>query len=64
MDVQLTNLHQQLDSNESIWTRTSETCLQHLVESVTWRMKAVLKVEGVQAGTINVNLTRVVDELR
>ncbi len=34
MDVQLTNLQQLRDAIMSIWTRISEECFQHLVESM------------------------------
>ncbi len=46
MDVQPTNLQQLCDAIMSIWTKISEECLQHLVESMTRRIKAVLKAEG------------------
>ncbi len=46
MDVQLINLQQLCDAIMSIWTKISEGCFQHLVESMTWRIKAVLKAEG------------------
>ncbi len=45
MDVQTTNL-QELSDDMSLWTKTSEECFQHLVESMTWRIKAVLKEKG------------------
>ncbi len=43
MDVQPTNLQQQ---QLSIWTKISEECFQHLVESMPWRIKALLKAKG------------------
>ncbi len=43
MDVQPTNLHQLRDAISSIWTKISEECFQHLVESMPRRIKAVLK---------------------
>ncbi len=43
MDVQPTNLQQLHDAIISIWTKISEECFQHLVESMQWRIKAVLK---------------------
>ncbi len=46
MDVQLTNLQQLCDAIMSIWTKISEECFQHLVESMAWRIKAVLKKKG------------------
>ncbi len=46
MDVQLTNLQQLRDAFISIWTKISEECFQHLVESMPWRIKAVLKAKG------------------
>ncbi len=35
MDVQPTNLQQLCDAIMSIWTKISEECFKHLVESVT-----------------------------
>ncbi len=46
MDVQPTNLQQLRDDIMSIWTKISEECFQHLVESMPRRIKAVLKVKG------------------
>ncbi len=46
MDVQPTNLQQLCDAIMSIWTKISEECFQHLVESLSWRIKAVLKAKG------------------
>ncbi len=46
MDVQLTNLQQLCDAIMSIWTNISEECFQNLVESMTQRIKAVLKAKG------------------
>ncbi len=43
MDVQLTNLQQLRDAIMSIWTKISDECFQHLVESMPRRIKAVLK---------------------
>ncbi len=43
MDVQPTNLQQLRDAIMSIWTKLSEECFQHLVESMSRRLKAVLK---------------------
>ncbi len=45
MDVQPTNLQQLCDAIISIWTKISEDCFQHLVESMPWRIKAVLKAK-------------------
>ncbi len=47
MDVQPTNLQQLRDAIMSIWTKISEECFQHLVESMPRRIKAVLKAKGV-----------------
>ncbi len=44
-DVQPTNLEQLRDAIVSIWTKISEECFQHLVESVPQRIKAVLKAK-------------------
>ena len=46
MDVQPTNLHQLCDAIMSIWTKLSEECFQHLVESMPRRIEAVLKAKG------------------
>ncbi len=46
MDVQTTNLQQLCDAIMTIWTKISEECLQHLVESMHQRFKAVLKEKG------------------
>ncbi len=56
MDVQPTNLQQLRDAIMSIWTKISEECFQHLVESMSRRIKAVLKAKGVQPGTSKVYL--------
>ncbi len=45
MDVQPTNLQQLRDTIMSIWTKISEECIQHLVESMPRRIKAVLKAK-------------------
>ncbi len=45
MDVQPTNL-QERDAIMSKWTKISEECVQHLVESMPRRIKAVLKAKG------------------
>ncbi len=42
-DVQPTNLQQLHDAIISIWTKISEECFQHLLESMPRRIKAVLK---------------------
>ncbi len=46
MDVQSTNLQQLRDAIMSIWTKISEECFQHLVESMPRRIKAVLKAKA------------------
>ncbi len=46
MDVQPTNLQQPSDAFMSIWTKISEECLQHLVESMPRRIKAGLMAKG------------------
>jgi len=43
MDVQPTNLQKLRDAIMSMWTKISEECFQHLVESMHRRIKAVLK---------------------
>ncbi len=47
MDVQPTNLQQLRDAIMSIWTKISEECFQHLVESMSRIIKAVLKEKKV-----------------
>ncbi len=42
------------DAVMSIWTKISEECFQHLVESMPQRIEAVLKAKGVEPGTSNV----------
>ncbi len=42
MDVQPTNLQQLRDAIMSIWTKISEECFQHLVESMPQRIKAII----------------------
>ncbi len=46
MDVQPTNQQQLCDAIMSIWTKISEECFQHLVESMPRSIKAVLKAKG------------------
>ncbi len=46
MDVQPTNLQKLCDAIMSIWSKISEECFQHLVESMPRRIKAVLKAKG------------------
>ncbi len=58
MDVQPTNLQQLCDAIMSIWTKISEECFQHLVESMPRRIKAVLKTKGVQPDTSKVYLIK------
>ncbi len=45
MDVQTTNLQQLRDAIMTIWTKISEQCFQHLVESVPRRIKTALKAK-------------------
>ncbi len=45
MDVQPTNLQQLRDAIMSIWTKISEQCFQHLIESMPRRIKAGLKAK-------------------
>ncbi len=46
MDVQLTNLQQLHEAIMSIWTKISEECFQHLVQSMPQIIIAVLKAKG------------------
>ncbi len=48
MDVQPTSLQQLRDAIMSIWTKISEECFQHLVESMPIRSKEFLKAKGGQ----------------
>ncbi len=52
------HLQQLRDAIMSIWTKISEECFQHLVESMPRRIKAVLKAKGVQPGTSKVYLIK------
>ncbi len=45
MDVQPTNLQRLRDAIMLIWTKISEECFQHLLESMPQRIKAVLKAK-------------------
>ncbi len=56
MDVQPTNVQQLCDAIMTIWTKISEECFQHLVESMPRRIKA--KEKGVQPGTSKVYLIK------
>ncbi len=58
MDVLPTNLQQLRDAIMSIWTKISGDCFRHLVESISQRIKAVLKAKGVQPGTSKVKLKK------
>ncbi len=58
MNVQTINLQQLRDAIMTIWTKISEECFQHLVESMTQRIKTVLKTKGVQPGTSKVYLIK------
>lgn len=53
-DVQKTNLQQLHDAIMSMWTKTSEECFQHLVESMLPRIKTILK--GISSGSSMVYL--------
>ncbi len=55
--MQPTNLQQLRDAIMSIWTKISEECFQHLVESMPRRIRAVLKA-NVQLGTSKVYLIK------
>ncbi len=58
MDVQPTNMQQLCDAILSKWTKISEECFQHIVESMPRRIKAVLKAKGVQPSTSKVYLIK------
>ncbi len=46
MDEQTTNLQQLRDAIMSIWTKISEECFRHFVESMPQIIKAFLKAKG------------------
>ncbi len=48
MDVQPTNLQPLRDAIMSIWTKFSEECFQHLVESMPWKLRQFWRQNGVQ----------------
>ncbi len=52
MDVQPANLQQLRDPIMSIWTKISGECFQHLVKSMSRRIKAVLKAKVGPTGSI------------
>ncbi len=58
MDVQPTNLQKLRDAIISIWTKISEECFQHLVESMSQIIEAVLKAKVVQPDTSKVYLIK------
>ncbi len=58
MDMQPTNLQQHRDAIMSIWTKISEECFQHLIESMPRRIKAVLKAKWGPIGTSKVYLIK------
>ncbi len=58
MDVQPTNLQQLCDAIMSIWTKISEECFQHLVESMPRRIKQFWRQKGVQPCTSKVYLIK------
>ncbi len=58
MDVQPTNLQQLRDAIMSIWTKFSEECFQHLVESMPRRLRRFWRQKGVQPGTRKVCLIK------
>lgn len=47
MEVQLTNLQLLRDAIMSTWSTMSKKCFQHLVQSMQWRIRAVLKAKEV-----------------
>jgi len=48
LNVHPINLHQLQDAFLSIWANISKECFKHLVESMSHRIKAVLKAKGGQ----------------
>ncbi len=45
-EIHIINLQQLCDAIMSIWTKISEKCFQHLVDSIPPRIKAFMKVKG------------------
>ncbi len=58
MDVQPTNPQQLRDAIMSIWPKISQECFQHLVESMPWRIKTVLKAKEGPTGTSKMYLIK------
>ncbi len=58
MDVQPTNLQQLRDAVMSIWTKISEECFKHLVESMPRKIKAVPGAKEGPLGTSKVYLIK------
>ncbi len=58
MDVQTTNLQKLRDAIMTIWTKTSEECFQHLVESMNEELRQFWRKKGVQPGTSKVYLIK------
>ncbi len=58
MDVQPTNLQQLRDAVMSIWTKISEECFKHLVESMPRKIKAVPEAKEGPLGTSKVYLIK------
>ncbi len=58
MNVQTINQQQLRDAIMTIWTKISEYCFQHLVQSMPRRIKTVLKTKGVQPGTSKMYLIK------
>ncbi len=58
MDEQPTNLQQLCDAIMSIWTKISEECFQHLVESMPQKLRQFWRQKGVQPGTSKVYLIK------
>ncbi len=57
-EIRIMDVQQLRDAIMSIWTKISEECFQHLVESMLRRIKAVLKAKGVQPSTSKVYLIK------
>lgn len=56
--VQQTNLQQLCDDVMWTWTKILEEYCQHLDESMSWKIKSVLKAKGVHPGASNVHLNQ------
>ncbi len=57
-EIHIMDVQKLRDAIMSIWTKISEECFKHLVESMPRRIQAVLKAKGVQPGASKVYLIK------